>query len=162
MITSSIRELCTRENEKFALHTQHTLKGTARINDTSEIFTPIGLVFDVIEHLPSSMWDDGKTMLDPTCGNGQFLAAVAIAKREMGHSSVLASVYGVDLMPDNVAECQERLLAIAGNTAANRAIVEQNIICADGLRYHFRFDGSHRYDDEQDDIRFNSIFGEPI
>jgi hypothetical protein len=26
--------------------------------------------------------------------------------------------------------------------------VEQNIVCADALRYHYRFDGSHPYDDE--------------
>ena len=27
-------------------------------------------------------------------------------------------------------------------------IVEKNIVCADALRYHYRFDGSHPYDDE--------------
>jgi hypothetical protein len=39
-----------------------------------------------------------------------------------------------------------------------RHIVEQNIVCADGLRYHYRFDGSYPYDDEQKEIIFESLF----
>jgi len=39
-----------------------------------------------------------------------------------------------------------------------RHIVEQNILCADGLRYHYRFDGSHPYDDEIKDVIFSNLF----
>ena len=48
-------------------------------------------------------------------------------------------------MPDNVKLCQDRLLCGREDL---RHIVEQNIVCADALRYHYRFDGSHPYDDE--------------
>jgi hypothetical protein len=48
-------------------------------------------------------------------------------------------------MPDNVKLCQDRLLCGQEHL---RHIVEQNIVCADALRYHYRFDGSHPYDDE--------------
>jgi len=71
----------------------------------------------------------------------------------------LSTVYGVDLMEDNVELCRERLLCGREDL---RHIVEQNIVCADGLRYHYRFDGSHPYDDEakqqQQQEHFASLF----
>ena len=62
-------------------------------------------------------------------------------------------------MQDNVDLCRERLLCGREDL---RHIVEQNIVCADALRYHYRFDGSHPYDDETqakaEEDRFNSLF----
>lgn len=97
--------------------------------------------------MPESIWEEGKTFLDPTCGNGQLLAPVAIIKRELGHKNWLKTIYGVDLMPDNIAETRERLLAIAGDTEENRKIVENNIRCEDGLKYDYRFGGPGSLDD---------------
>ena len=70
-----------------------------------------------------------------------------IRKMENGSTfeQALGTVYGVDLMQDNVDLCRERLLCGREDL---RHIVEQNIVCADALRYHYRFDGSHLYDDE--------------
>jgi 23S rRNA G2445 N2-methylase RlmL len=96
-------------------------------------------VLEMLEQLPDEQWEDGKTFLDPTCGNGQFLSAVLIIKQSLGHENTLSTIYGVDLMPDNVTECKERLLAIAGDTAENRAIVENNILCRNGLEYDYSF-----------------------
>jgi hypothetical protein len=62
-----------------------------------------------------------------------------IRKIELKHKNPLETVYGVDIMQDNVDECRQRLLAIAGNTERNRAIVERNIVCADGLTYDYSF-----------------------
>jgi hypothetical protein len=67
----------------------------------------------------------------------------------------LSTVYGVDLMQDNVELCRERLLCGREDL---RHIVEQNIVCADGLRYHYRFDDSHPYDDEKNEVIFESLF----
>jgi hypothetical protein len=58
-------------------------------------------------------------------------------------------------MEDNVELCRERLLCGREDL---RHIVEKNIVCADGLRYHYRFDDSHPYDDEQNEIIFESLF----
>lgn len=154
MLSESMRQACLQEADGVAL-----VRSAERQSGLGEVFTPTELVLEMLEQLPDDMWADGEPMLDPTCGNGQFIAAVAIVKREMGHNSVLASVYGVDLMPDNVADTKSRLLAIAGDTEANRAMVEQNIICADGLRYHYRFDGTPLYDDENDARHFGNLFG---
>ena len=129
-----------------------------RVKATGEVFTPTPLVQEVLDQLPQDQFTDAsKTFLDPSCGDGQFLGEVLIRKMENGSTfeQALSTVYGVDLMEDNVELCRERLLCGRNDL---RHIVEQNIVCADGLRYHYRFDGSYPYDDEQSEIIFESLF----
>lgn len=124
-----------------------------RVKITGEVFTPTALVQQILDHLdPSIFQDSQKTVIDPCCGDGQFLGEVLIRKLERGltFEQALSTVYGVDLMQDNVALCRERLLCGRDDL---RHIVEQNIVCADGLRYHYRFDGSYPYDDELKDLK---------
>jgi len=129
-----------------------------RVKATGEVFTPTPLVQEVLDQLPQDQFaDPTKTFLDPSCGDGQFLGEVLIRKMENGSTfeQALGTIYGVDLMQDNVELCRERLLCGREDL---RHIVEQNIVCADGLRYHYRFDDSHPYDDEQNEIIFESLF----
>ena len=119
-----------------------------RVKATSEVFTPTPLVQEILDKLPQEQFvDPDKTFLDPACGDGQFLGEILIRKMENGSTfeQALSTIYGVDLMQDNVELCRERLLCEREDL---RHIVEQNIVCADGLRYHYRFDGSELYDDE--------------
>jgi len=120
----------------------------SRVKATGEVFTPTELVCEILEKLPLEQFiDPAKTFLDPSCGDGQFLGEVLIRKMENGSTfeQALSTTYGVDLMQDNVKLCQDRLLCGREDL---RHIVEKNIVCADGLKYHYRFDGSHPYDDE--------------
>jgi type I restriction-modification system DNA methylase subunit len=120
----------------------------ARVKATGEVFTPTNLVQTVLDGLPQELFADvNKTFLDNSCGDGQFLSEALIRKMKNGipFDQALATIYGVDLMQDNVDLCRERLLCGQEHL---RNIVEQNIVCADALRYHYRFDGSHPYDDE--------------
>ena len=110
-----------------------------RVKQLGEVFTPTELVLEILDQLPDQVWDAGKTYLDPTCGNGQFLAAVLIIKMELGHKSPLSTIYGVDIMQDNVDECRQRLIDIAGDTPKNWKIVRNNIRCEDGLTYDYNF-----------------------
>ena len=133
-----------------------------RVKATGEVFTPTPLVREILGQIPIGQFTDpDKTFLDNSCGDGQFLGEVLIRKMENGSSfeAALSTIYGVDLMEDNVDLCRERLLCGRENL---RHIVEQNIVCADGLRYHYRFDDSHPYDDEvnakQKEDHFNSLF----
>lgn len=129
-----------------------------RTKATQEVFTPTNLVQEVLDQLPDEHFiTSDKTFLDPSCGDGQFLGEVLIRKIENGidFETALSTIYGVDLMPDNVELCRERLLCGRHDL---RHIVERNIVCADGLRYHYRFDGSHPYDDEESKIIFESLF----
>jgi hypothetical protein len=43
-------------------------------------------------------------------------------------------------MQDNVDECRQRLISIAGDTPGNWEIVRNNIRCEDGLKYDYSFD----------------------
>jgi type I restriction-modification system DNA methylase subunit len=134
----------------------------ARVKATGEVFTPTPLVQDILDRLdPSLFQDPAKTFLDPSCGDGQFLGEILIRKIEDGSTfeQALSTVYGVDMMQDNVDLCRNRLLCGQEHL---RHIVEKNIVCADALRYHYRFDGSHPYDDEtsvqkQNDL-INNLF----
>ena len=119
-----------------------------RVKATGEVFTPTPLVEEILDEMNQSMFiDSKKTFLDPTCGDGQFLASVLYRKLKNGidFETALSTVYGIDLMQDNVELCRERLLCGREDL---RHIVEQNIVCADGLRYHYRFDNSDPYDPE--------------
>ena len=119
-----------------------------RVKATGEVFTPTPLVQEVLDEMPQDLFvDPSKTFLDPSCGDGQFLGEVLIRKIENGSTfeQALSTVYGVDLMQDNVELCRERLLCGREDL---RHIVERNIVCADGLQYHYRFDGSPPYDPE--------------
>jgi type I restriction-modification system DNA methylase subunit len=131
----------------------------SRVKDTGEIFTPTKLVQDILNTLDQSVFTDPtKTFLEPSCGDGQFLGEVLIRKIENGSTfeQALSTVYGVDLMEDNVELCKERLLCGREDL---RHIVEKNIVCADALRYHYRFDDSHPYDDEAVITNKNKFFG---
>jgi len=118
----------------------------ARVKSTAEVFTPTDLVQRCLLLFPNNVFIDPKeNFLDYSCGDGQFLSEVLIRKLENGipFEQALSTIYGVDLMQDNVDLCRERLLCGQEHL---RHIVEQNIVCADALKYHYRFDGSPPYD----------------
>lgn len=128
-----------------------------RIKKTAEVFTPTLLVQEMLGQLPEEVFTNPtKTFLDPSCGDGQFLGEVLIRKMENGidFETALSTIYGVELMEDNVALCRQRLLC---GCEEFRHIVETNIVCADALTYHYRFDNSDPTVTDQD-LMFNSIF----
>lgn len=110
-----------------------------RIKATGEVFTPTPLVQEMLDQLPPEVFKDPtKTFLDPSCGDGQFLSEVLIRKLENGSTfeQALGTIYGVDIMQDNVDLCRERLLCGRDDL---RHIVEKNIACHDALEYDYRF-----------------------
>ena len=128
-----------------------------RVKATGEVFTPTPLVQEILDSLdPALFQDPTKTFLDPTCGDGQFLGEVLIRKIENGSTfeQALSTVYGVDLMQDNVRLCQDRLLCGQEHL---RYIVEKNIVCADALTYHYRFDGTDPNLSDRD-LQINNLF----
>lgn len=129
----------------------------SRIKDTGEIFTPTPLVQHILDELDEEAFIySTKTFLDPTCGDGQFLGEVLIRKMQNGSTfeQALSTIYGVDLMQDNVTLCRERLLC---GQEQFRHIVEKNIVCADALQYNYKFDGKDTYKNKQESL-FDSLF----
>ena len=116
-----------------------------RVKSTGEVFTPTELVQEILDVLeksdPTLFTDPTKTFLDPSCGDGQFLGEVVIRKMEGGSTfeQALSTTYGVELMADNAKLCRERLLCGCDKFGG---IVENNIVCADALKYDYSFDGT--------------------
>lgn len=110
-----------------------------RVKATQEVFTPTVMVQDMLDRLDASLFQNtDQEFVDPTCGDGQFLGEVLIRKIENGSTfeQALETIYGVDLMQDNVDLCRERLLCGREDL---RHIVEKNIVCADALTYDYAF-----------------------
>jgi len=116
-----------------------------RVKETAEVFTPDWLVQQMLDSFKID-WNNppqDKTFIDPTCGSGNFL--VALAKRNIP----LKNIYGVDLMQDNIDTTKKRLTEIflekgmqLGDKDTEDTIIyhlERNIICADALTYHYEF-----------------------
>ena len=93
-----------------------------RVKATGEVFTPTELVIEICQNLGVDTFAPGKTVIDPACGDGQFLiVALGIKMYHFGMSrqEALEDIYGVDIMRDNVDLCKNRLGGghiIMGNT----------------------------------------------
>ena len=112
-----------------------------RITKTAEVFTPLKLVNDMLDLLPPEVFTgESSNFLDNSCGDGQFLSEILIRKVSNGipFEQALSTIYGVDIMQDNVALCRNRLLC---GQEQYRHIVENNIVCTDALTYHYAFNG---------------------
>ena len=113
-----------------------------RVKATGEIFTREWLARDSLDKIEqfdhSAFSDPTKTFCDPACGDGNLISEVLIRKLEnnIDFEIALSTIYGVDLMPDNVKLCQDRLLCGQEHL---RHIVERNIVCANALTYNYCF-----------------------
>jgi hypothetical protein len=96
-----------------------------RVIDHGEVFTPPGLVNDMLDLVAHECDRIDSRFLEPACGDGNFLAEVlrrkllTVSKRNAQNrdkwerDAILAvsSLYGIDLLADNIAACRDRLLA---------------------------------------------------
>ena len=105
---------------------------------TNEIFTPTKLVNEMLRSQPEIIFAPGKTVLDPACGDGQFLVEVKRIKMDyfqMTIEEALQDIYGVDIMRDNVDLCKKRLGGgniVMGNT------LDPNTILPNQLEYEYK------------------------
>ena len=126
-------------------------KSKFRVKKYGEDFTPTWLVKKMCDMLgeesPEAFDDIGKTFLEPACGNGQFLVEILTRKLEHCETveqglTALKSIYGIDIMQDNVEESKKRMFDIfiayfpkaptsTGLIAAD--ILQRNIVCGDSL-----------------------------
>ena len=139
-------------------------RGRDRVRKTNEIFTPDALVQDILEsmaeRMPEMFRNPDKTFIDPACGDGQFLTHVFDWKMQHGRTgnkqlnkqdipAVLNTIFGIDMMPDNVRLCRKRMMdgvvgygISAGSVAYQRCrrIIAENIIIADSLLFFVPYD----------------------
>ncbi len=111
-------------------------RGEKRIKLTGEVFTPIDLCVKIVKEIPvATLKNPEATFLDNSCGDGNFLVALLkVLSKYHDREHVLNNmIYGVDLMPDNVAEAKKRL----GLT--EDMVGWGHVVCADGLTYDYSF-----------------------
>lgn len=102
------------------------VKSKQRVADHGEVFTPSWMVEAMLDLVKGESERIDSRFLEPACGNGNFLVQVLRRKLaavelkygqsdfERGHYALLAlmCVYGIELLPDNIADCRSNLLAI--------------------------------------------------
>jgi hypothetical protein len=122
-------------------------KRKARRKETAEDFTPEPLVNEMLDKLPQEVWTDpNKTFLDNSAGNGNFLVAVLQRKLDHCHDPLqaLSTIYGVELMYDNVEEMHHRMYTIVKDLLVTQEdkdkafkIIKENIVCHDALTFDY-------------------------
>lgn len=100
------------------------VKSKQRVADHGEVFTPPALVEAMIDLVKAEAERIDSRFLEPACGSGNFLVPVLEKKLstvtaryaksdfERRHQALLAlmSIYGIELLQDNVEECRANLL----------------------------------------------------
>ena len=113
---------------------------------TQEFFTPYEIVKQMADKIPDSTWQDPtKTFLEPSFGNGQFIVYIVYRRINSGidWKTALSTLYGVELMQDNVDECKERVLDLLDKMNINydksqaMKIMNKNLVCSDFFEWDF-------------------------
>jgi len=105
------------------------IKSKERVAEHGEVFTPPHLVEAMLDLVKDETQRIDSRFLEPACGSGNFLIKILQRKLdavnekygqsdfENRHYSLLAvmSIYGIELLPDNIAECRENVLEILSN-----------------------------------------------
>ena len=133
------------------------VKSKQRVADHGEVFTPAWMVEAMLDLVKDETERIDSRFLEPACGSGNFLVKVLVRKLaavqikygksdfERGHFAMLGlmCIYGIELLPDNIAECRANLLEIfAGNLnlvpsdllyRAAYYVLSQNLVHGDAL-----------------------------
>ena len=113
---------------------------------TQEFFTPYSIVKRMCDKIPDSEWaDPEKTWLEPCMGDGNFVCYIIWNRIQHGidWQTALKTLYGLELMHDNVLECHDRVidlltkLGIEFDEQTARNIMEKNLVCADFFKWDF-------------------------
>lgn len=102
------------------------IKSKKRVADHGEVFTPPWLVAKMLDLVNEEAERIDSRFLEPACGSGNFLVPILQRKLaaveakygksdfEKRHYALLAltSVYGIELLADNIAECRANMLEL--------------------------------------------------
>lgn len=87
------------------------IKSKKRVRDYGEVFTPEFIVADINDLCEPDISDIEKRVFEPACGEGAFLKDVLRRKLKKCKSPfeclvAVSSIYGVDILGDNVCHCR--------------------------------------------------------
>jgi len=156
------------QNGNQAADPSAQIKSRERVRDLAEVYThkrEVDAMLDLIDDMFPSANDPGNTdrrFLEPACGSGNFLEEILrrklafVTTRRYGRGEryehrllrCLASIYAIDIHPENVEESKDRLRALINSHLDNdlntqavspafvdaaEEILRTNVICADTL-----------------------------
>lgn len=137
--------------------TMSLVKSKQRVADHGEVFTPPWMVEAMLDLVKGETGRIDSRFLEPACGSGNFLVQVlhrklAAVELKYGKSDFekrhfalfgLMCIYGVELLPDNIAECRDNLLDIVAEYLgldetsdlyqAAGHVLSQNLVHGDAL-----------------------------
>ena len=137
-----------------------------RVKEFGEVFTPDSIVNDMMDLVDSRLNPEcsdkeyiSKIILEPSCGDGQFLVRILYRKlervqklpaeeRQLHLIKALRSTIGVDIQNDNVEKTRKRLYDIATGKSVETFDLDNktNIIQIDlGIEYTERLDSIINY-----------------
>ncbi|MCX7025271.1 MAG: N-6 DNA methylase [Spirochaetes bacterium] len=136
------------------------VKSKQRVADHGEVFTPPWMVEAMLDLVKDETERIDSRFLEPACGSGNFLVPIlqrklAAVELKFGKSEfekrhyalfALMCIYGIELLPDNIAECRANMLeilayylALDGSDDLYRAafqVLSQNLVHGDALSMH--------------------------
>lgn len=131
------------------------VKSRQRVADHGEVFTPDWMVEAMLDLVGNESERIDSRFLEPACGSGNFLVKVLGRKLvtvqlrygknefQMRHYALLGlmCIYGIELLPDNAAECRANMLEIFASNLnlkendefwkAGAYVLNQNIVHGD-------------------------------
>lgn len=139
------------------------VRSKQRVADHGEVFTgecEVNAMLDLVKQEAERI---ESRFLEPACGSGNFLTAIlarklTVVEKRYGKAQLeferyavmaVSSIYGIDILPDNVSQCRERLFEVfdavyerlfphtskAGCRDEVRFILSRNIIWGNALTY---------------------------
>lgn len=140
---------------------EEIVKSRKRVKDHGEVFTAAREVSAMLELVKQETDRIESRFLEPACGTGNFLAEVfklkliVVERRykqnqldfERNSVTAISSLYGIDILKDNLEECRDRLFSIFNDTYSKlfsskckeecknsiRFILDKNILWGDAL-----------------------------
>lgn len=125
------------------------IKSKQRVRDFGEVYTPPEIVNDMLDLVKQETERIDSRFLEPACGTGNFLTEILHRKLDVVEKTyrrsqldfernlvlAVSSIYGIDILEDNVIACRQRLFEIADEryTAFFKHKVKDD--CRRSLRY---------------------------
>lgn len=157
------------------------VKSKQRVADHGEVFTAEREVNAMLDLVKQETEQIDSRFLEPACGDGNFLAVIlkrklAVVTKKYRRSAydwernsllALGSLYGIDILLDNVISCQKRLFEIWNKEykavckkecneetrVSARFILGLNIVCGNALSLR-------RVDEKGDELKNFIVFSE--
>lgn len=120
----------TKDKTKTTAHAdkKNGIKSRVRVRERGEVFTELREINNILDLTADAHRNyKDQRILEPACGNGNFLVVIlerrladikkALKKKDQDGTefailTAISTIYGVDIMQDNINECHKRLLEI--------------------------------------------------